>query len=217
MGIGRVVIAAGEAGYVGMIGLAPIRIRKGAQTIRANIAMNVLVHPEHRSANLFVKMIRAAQAELSSTDEWLIGHPNANAYPGWRRRKMAFRPGMRVHLALPMVGSPSGQCVAVEKGDEDLLDRVDFSRLRAWREQLDQPVIDVDADFLPAQWLVRVGDVRATMTMGQPFPDVWLPRGLDVSAALTLAVGAFDLRYTLAYHDYKLPEVASKVAVPEGR
>jgi hypothetical protein len=76
---------------------------------------------------------------------------------------------------------------------------------------------NVDADFLPAQWLVRVGDVRATMTMGQPFPDVWLPRGLDVSAALTLAVGAFDLRYTLAYHDYKLPDVASKVAVPEGR
>ena len=76
---------------------------------------------------------------------------------------------------------------------------------------------NVDADFLPAQWLVRVGDVRATMTMGQPFPDVWLPRGLDVTAAFTLAIGTFDLRYTLAYHDYRLPDVASKVAIPQDR
>ena len=76
---------------------------------------------------------------------------------------------------------------------------------------------NVDADFLPAQWLVRVGDVRATMTMGQPFPDVWLPRGLEVTAAFTLAIGSFDLRYTLTYHDYKLPDVASKVAIPQDR
>ncbi|PYR32413.1 MAG: hypothetical protein DMF92_02215 [Acidobacteria bacterium] len=77
---------------------------------------------------------------------------------------------------------------------------------------------NVDADFLPVQWLVRIGDVRASMTMGQPFPDVWLPRGLEVSAAFTLAVGAFDLRYALTYHDYKLADVASKVTVPsQGR
>ena len=30
-------------------------------------------------------------------------------------------------------------------------------------------------DFLPVAWLVRVDDIRASMTMGQPFPDVWLP------------------------------------------
>ena len=29
---------------------------------------------------------------------------------------------------------------------------------------------NIDFDFLPAQWLVRLGNVRATMTMGQPFP-----------------------------------------------
>ena len=78
--------------------------------------------------------------------------------------------------------------------------------------------LNVDADFLPVQWLVRIGDVRASMTMGQPFPDIWLPRGLEVSAAFTLAVGAFDLRYALTYHDYKLADVASKVTVPsQGR
>ena len=76
---------------------------------------------------------------------------------------------------------------------------------------------NVGFDFLPAQWLVRIGNVRAWMTMGQPFPDVWLPRGLEMSVAFTLAVGPFDLRYALDYHDYKLADVTSKVAVPGGR
>ena len=33
-------------------------------------------------------------------------------------------------------------------------------------------------DFLPAGWLVKIDDIRASMTMGQPFPGVWLPRGM---------------------------------------
>ena len=31
-------------------------------------------------------------------------------------------------------------------------------------------------DFLPAAWLVRIDDIRASMEMGQPFEGVWLPR-----------------------------------------
>ena len=44
-------------------------------------------------------------------------------------------------------------------------------------------------DFLPAAWLVRIDDLRASMTMGQPFPGVWLPRGMSIHAGLTLALG----------------------------
>ncbi len=72
---------------------------------------------------------------------------------------------------------------------------------------------NVGFDFLPAQWLVRINDLRASMTMGQPFPDVWLPRGLEMTAAMTLAVGAFDMRYALDYHDYRQPEVKTKVRI----
>jgi hypothetical protein len=72
-------------------------------------------------------------------------------------------------------------------------------------------------DFLPAQWLVHVDDLHASMTMSQPFPDVWLPRALDFQAAMTLAVGQFDLHYGLDYHDYRKADVTSKVTVPKGR
>ena len=73
---------------------------------------------------------------------------------------------------------------------------------------------NVSLDFLPGQWLVNVTDVRASMTMGQPFPDVWLPRNLEFSLGLSIALGDFDLRYTLAYHDYRRADVTTKVTIP---
>jgi hypothetical protein len=69
-------------------------------------------------------------------------------------------------------------------------------------------------DFLPGQWLVRVTDVTASMTMGQPFPDVWLPRGLDVHVGMAMAAGDIDVRYALDYHDYRRADVTSKVGIP---
>jgi len=70
---------------------------------------------------------------------------------------------------------------------------------------------DVDRDFLPGRWLMRVDDLQASMQMDQPFPDVWLPRTLDVTFRATLAVGAVAGRYSVEYHDYKLAEVTVKV------
>jgi hypothetical protein len=72
---------------------------------------------------------------------------------------------------------------------------------------------NVGFDFLPAQWLVHISDFKATMKVGQPFPDVWLPTNLDMDLAFTAAIGQFDMRYALEYHDYRVPEVTSKVGV----
>ena len=47
-------------------------------------------------------------------------------------------------------------------------------------------------DFLPAGWLVKVDDIRASMTMSQPFPGVWLPRELNIHSGVTLANGSFE-------------------------
>jgi hypothetical protein len=74
---------------------------------------------------------------------------------------------------------------------------------------------NVGFDFLPAQWLVHINDAKATMTMGQPFPDVWLPNGVDMTIAMTLAVGQYDLHYGLDYHDYRQPDVTTKVGIKE--
>jgi len=72
---------------------------------------------------------------------------------------------------------------------------------------------NIGFDFLPIQWLVHIDDVRATMNMGQPFAGIWLPRDLEVTAAMTLAAGQFDVRYALDYHDYRQPDVTTKVKI----
>jgi hypothetical protein len=68
-------------------------------------------------------------------------------------------------------------------------------------------------DFLPGQWLLHVDDLRASMTMGQPFPDVWLPSDLEFEFGISLAVGQVDMRYALEYHDYRRPDVTTNVKV----
>jgi hypothetical protein len=72
---------------------------------------------------------------------------------------------------------------------------------------------NVGFDFLPAQWLVRIDDFKATMRMGQPFPGVWLPDDVDMLLTGTLAVGQFDMRYRIQYHNYRQPDVTSKVGI----
>jgi hypothetical protein len=69
-------------------------------------------------------------------------------------------------------------------------------------------------DFLPGGWLVRMDAIRASMTMGQPFPDVWLPRTLEVQAGATLATGSFEVTYDRAFSGYRLAEVETRIGVP---
>jgi hypothetical protein len=74
---------------------------------------------------------------------------------------------------------------------------------------------NVGFDFLPVSWLLHVSDAKATMKMTQPFPDVWLPDSLEVNVALMIATGQYDLRYALDYHDYRQPDVSTKVGIKE--
>jgi len=74
---------------------------------------------------------------------------------------------------------------------------------------------NIGFDFLPAQWLVRVTSLKASMNMSQPFPDVWLPHDVDVSGSATFAAGPIDIHYSLAYHDYRQADVKTKVRIRE--
>jgi hypothetical protein len=85
-------------------------------------------------------------------------------------------------------------------------------------EQILKYVFDnVNLEFLPGQWLMQVEDAEASMSMGQAFPDVWLPRHLSMDMAVTSAAGRFDFHYTLDYHDYRQADVKSKVGFPDAR
>lgn len=70
---------------------------------------------------------------------------------------------------------------------------------------------NVNLDFLPAAWLVRLTDVRATMLMHQPFPDVWLPKDLDFYFSAMLAIGEMDARYRINYSNYKLATATARI------
>lgn len=70
-------------------------------------------------------------------------------------------------------------------------------------------------DFLPAAWLVRVDDLRASMTMGQPFPGIWLPRGMNIHAGVTLANGSFEASYGRTFSGYREADVKTTIRVPK--
>jgi hypothetical protein len=70
-------------------------------------------------------------------------------------------------------------------------------------------------DFLPAGWIVRVDDLRASMQMGQPFPGVWLPRDVSIHAGVTLALGPMELQYKREFSKYRKADVSSRVSVPK--
>ena len=70
-------------------------------------------------------------------------------------------------------------------------------------------------DFLPAGWLVKIDDLRASMQMGQPFPGVWLPRNLSIHAGISIALGPMELSYKREFSNYRKADVTSKITVPK--
>jgi hypothetical protein len=70
-------------------------------------------------------------------------------------------------------------------------------------------------DFLPAAWLVRIDELHASMEMGQPFQDVWLPRNISIHAGITLANGTFEAAYRREFSRYRKADVSSRVSIPK--
>ena len=62
---------------------------------------------------------------------------------------------------------------------------------------------NVGLDFLPGRWLVRVDGWHASIEMTQPIGGVWLPRRMSLTGRGTTALGAFELRFTRDYTDYR--------------
>lgn len=97
---------------------------------------------------------------------------------------------------------------------ERMLNKVSLVTL--WVEPASYQIVkynfdNVNVDFLPAAWLARLTDLRATMTMHQPFPEVWLPKDVDFYFSAMLAIGEMDARYRLNYHNYKLATATARI------
>jgi hypothetical protein len=101
--------------------------------------------------------------------------------------------------------------------DEDIEQKMNkVSLITLWVDRERQQILqytfdDIDMDFLPGRSIARVDDLKATMRMGEAFPEVWLPRDIEMRFRLTLAVGSVDARYRVEYHDYRQADVTYKV------
>ncbi len=94
------------------------------------------------------------------------------------------------------------------------------ARVTIWVDPAEHQIVkytfeNVWMDFLPAKWLVRVDDIKASMTMGQPFPDVWLPREMNIHAGVTIAAGPLEAAYERRFANYKLAETKTIIRIPK--
>ena len=111
---------------------------------------------------------------------------------------------------------PSG-----EKADEKFEDQVQrlmnkVSRVTLWIEPEQHQIVkftfeNAGLDFLPAAWLAKVINLRASMVMSEAFPGIWLPRRVDTTGSLMLAVGRVDIQYGLDYSGYREATVTTKI------
>ncbi len=108
-----------------------------------------------------------------------------------------------------------------KRADEDIDRRMNKTALiTLWVDPNEHQIVkytfdNVWLDFLPGAWLVRVDDIRASMTMGQPFAGVWLPRDMNIHAGITLANGSFEAGYTRTFSGYREADVTTKIRIPK--
>ena len=69
----------------------------------------------------------------------------------------------------------------------------------------------VGFEFWPYRWLVRLDDLKASMVMGQPIEEVWLPEAIELTGKLSLATGSFTVRYTRTFSDYRQADVETTI------
>ena len=108
-----------------------------------------------------------------------------------------------------------------QRAEEELDRKMDkTSQVTLWVDPVTHQIVkytfdNVWLDFLPAGWLVKVDEVRASMQMGQPFPGVWLPRNLGMHAGVSLALGPMEFSYTREFSNYRKADVSSKITIPK--
>ena len=108
-----------------------------------------------------------------------------------------------------------------KQGNQDLEKTMDRlmnknSKVTLWIEPKAKQIVkyvfdNVQMDFLPAAWLVRLEELKASMTMSQPFKDVWLPKDVEFYFAAMFAIGMIDVRFNLDYHDYREATTSARI------
>jgi hypothetical protein len=90
------------------------------------------------------------------------------------------------------------------------------SMVTLWIDPVESQIVRYDfenlgLDFFPGQWLVRVGDTSASMTMGRYFDGVWLPKAIVMRGDLQVAIGSFDIDYRREFLEYRKAETSARI------
>ena len=73
---------------------------------------------------------------------------------------------------------------------------------------------DAGFDFLPLRWLIRLDDLSASMTMGRPLDDVWLPERIEASGGMTMASGSATVTYSRTFTDWRRARTGGRLRGP---
>ena len=105
-----------------------------------------------------------------------------------------------------------------EKDFEQEIDRKfnKVSLVTLWIDPAEAQIVRYDfenlgMDFLPGQWLVRVGETTASMTMGRYFDGVWLPTSIAMRGDLQVALGSFEVQYRREFLEYRKAETSARI------
>jgi len=105
----------------------------------------------------------------------------------------------------------------IRKRDQQVEQKMNkVAQVTLWVDRAEQQILkyefhNTSLDFLPGGSMLRVDGITAAMEMGQPFPNVWLPRSIRIGIDVTLAIGEVDGRYAADFYDYKLADVTTRV------
>jgi hypothetical protein len=96
------------------------------------------------------------------------------------------------------------------------------SRVTLWVDQPAHQIVkytfeNVTPNFIPSNFLTSLTAANATMTMAQPFPDVWLPNGIEIGITLTLAIGDVNLHYKQDYTNYRQADAKARLVPADAR
>lgn len=88
-----------------------------------------------------------------------------------------------------------------------------------WIDPAEQRIVrfafdDAGFDFLPLRWLIRLDDLSASMTMGRPLDDVWLPERIEASGVMTMASGSATVTYSRTFADYRRARTGGRLRAP---
>ncbi|EMX2132269.1 GNAT family N-acetyltransferase [Citrobacter cronae] len=128
--------------------LVPIKLIKNGREKYAYYATDVLTHPNHRDKNLFVKLIRCSIDFLKEQNSCLIGHPNSNALPGWKRTKMNFQPIIKSFLSKPSLCNK--RKIVTDISQVSASDRKDINDILSCSSNL---IVDSNMDFLTWRYI----------------------------------------------------------------